>query len=348
MYQQLNSVITIKDKKIGKGHRPFIIAEMACAHDGDFNKALQLIDNAVTAGADAIQLQFFEKDHTVTPHHEAYPILCKIQFTKKEWTSIFNYARQQAILVFVCTYDVPSVELAIELGADGIKLNSADLSNPEVVIAVAESGIPFTLGTGASTMEEITKGLDLAIQNGAKDIVLMHGVQNFPTQISDLNIARIQLLQQVFDFVSVGYADHVAGEDPFGKIVDLIAVGLGVTILEKHITLDRSEKGIDYQAALEGEEFKQYVTTIHKGWQALGSKAIKAFTASDLKYRKFQKKSIVAAKDLNEGNIIDRASVLFIRGKEPGIAPINFDKLEGKKINRSINQYENILPIDLI
>ncbi|MEZ4720763.1 MAG: N-acetylneuraminate synthase family protein [Flavobacteriales bacterium] len=342
----LNKEIRIGNKVIGPGHEPYIIAEMACAHDGDLKKAKLLVDSARDAEADAIQLQFFVSDETVTPHHEAYGILKQIEFTEAQWTELFEYAKQFNIDVFVCTYDLPSVRLAEKLGAKGIKLNSADLVNPEVVAAVSASGIPFTLGTGASTLEEIRRGLETASNHGAKDVILMQGVQNFPTATEDLNISKINLLRKEFG-VPVGYADHTAGDDPFGKIVDLIAVGMGANVLEKHVTVDRSEKGIDYQAALEPEEFKLYVQNIRRAFVAVGSGEIKAFNESDLKYRKFQKKSVVAIRDIPAGTKITREDVSFIRNVNPGVPPIDFDKLSGRQTKRDIRKFENIQDEDL-
>lgn len=335
-------MIKIKDKIIANRHVPYIIAEMACAHNGDLAAALKLVDAAVDGNADAVQLQFFKSEETVTPHHEVFGILKKIEFSPAQWKEIFDYARAKEIHVFVCTYDVPSVALAVQLKADGIKLNSADLSNPEVVAAVAKSGIPFTLGTGASTIDEIASGIRTARENGAKDIILMHGVQNFPTKTEDLNISRLELLQDVFN-MPVGYHDHTDGDDPFAKVVDLIAVGFGVCVIEKHITLSRAEKGVDWQAALEPTEFKEFTERIRRAHVAYGTKEIKPFSESELRYRKFQKKGVVAARPIREGEVIDRSMVSFIRNVEPGLAPNFFEGLvNGKKATKSFEKFENI------
>lgn len=343
---KFNKSIKINGKEIGDGSTPYIIAEMACAHNGDFQQAKEIILASKEAGADACQLQFFVPESTVTPTHEVFQVLKDIALSDDQWKELFDFGKGLGLDMWVCTYDVPSVELSVKLGADGIKLNSADLSNPDVLKAVAESGIPFTLGTGASTFEEISRGLKFTFDNGARDVVLMHGVQNFPTLNKDLNIARINLLQRVFE-LPVGYADHTDGDDEYGNIVDLIAIGCGAVILEKHITLDRSKKGIDYQAALNPDEFKSYVTTMRKGSESLGIAEIKPFSESDLKYRKFQKKSIVAAQDLDAGEVISRDKVLFLRNQVPGIAPIRFEELENRKINRSLKKFENILTSDV-
>ncbi len=333
--------IDINDGTIGRGNRPYIIAEMACAHNGDVESARRLIDLAAEAGADAVQLQFFNTEHSVVPAHDVFKISQEIEFSAAQWRSLTEYARSLKIDVFACPYDTRSAELAIELGVDGIKLNSADLSNPDMLQTVAASAIPFTLGTGASTLNEISAALRIIHEHGGRNVVLMHGVQNFPTSIEDLNIARIELLKDVFN-MPVGYHDHTDADDPFCEVVDLIAIGFGANIIEKHIVLDRSRKGLDYQAALEQDEFRSFVARIHKAWIAVGSKEIRPFSASDIKYRTFQKKSVVAAADLEAGALLRRADILFIRNVENGVAPIDFPELEGKRLRRSVARYDNI------
>jgi len=346
MIEKLHKQIQIGKQTIGNGQPAYVIAEMACAHNGSFEEAKALIKASADAGADATQLQFFDMEHVVTPTNDLYSTLNNIAFNNEDWSKLNDYARTLGIDVWACTYDTPSVDLAIKLKVDGIKLNSADLSNPEVVEAVAKSGIPFTLGTGASTLEEIRAGLHTAIENGARDIILMHGVQNFPTQIEDLNISRVQLLKDVFG-IPAGYHDHVDGEEPFGKVVDLIAVGLGANVLEKHICLDRSKKGLDYQAALEPTEFKDYVARLKLASTAFGSKEPRPFGASELKYRKFQKKSIISKHALTKGQAVQRSDVFFSRNNEVGIPPTAFPEMEGKKLNRNLEAYENLKWEDL-
>ncbi len=345
--KEFNDIVTINQTKIGEGFPPYIIAEMACAHNGDVEQAIKITEAAYKAGANAIQLQFFNLSEVVTPTHEVFPTIKKICFDEEQWKKVHDYASSLNIDLLVCTYDLPSVELAVKLGVHGIKLNSADLSNPEVVEAAAKTKLPITLGTGASTMEEISNGLNLIRNNGGKDVILMQGVQNFPTKTEDLNISRIKLLQNVFE-MPVGYHDHTDGDDSFGQVIDLIALGMGACVIEKHITLDRSMKGVDYQAALEPDEFKVFVDNLKRGTVALGSNEIKPFNESDLKYRKFQKKSVVAIRDIDKGETINRTDVMFARNETPGLAPINFDQLEGKKAQEAINKFDNILPENVV
>jgi sialic acid synthase SpsE len=347
MAMKFNEEIKRGTLQIGSNHPTYIIAEMACAHNGDLQQAKDLISASKEAGADACQLQFFVPEETVTPSHKVFSVLQDIAFSEAEWKELFDFGMNLGLDMWVCTYDKTSVEWAAKFGAVGIKLNSADLSNPDVLKAVAKSNIPFTLGTGASTMEEIRRGLVFLEEYGAEDCILMQGVQNFPTLNKDLHISRISLLINTFPGLSVGYADHTDGDDPYGNVIDLLAIGLGAVLLEKHITLDRSAKGIDYQAALEPDEFKKYVANMRRGKEAMGSSKELEFTESDLKYRKFQKKSIVAAQNMLAGQAISRQDVLFLRNEVPGIPPIVFSELEGKKLTTDILQYDNILPENL-
>lgn len=336
------AVVTIAGRKVGAGHPPFVIAEMACAHNGEVDQARRLIDAAAQARANAVQLQFFRRDHCVTPLHETYAVLGRLEFTDMQWTGLVEHARTRGIPVLVCAYDAPSLELALSLNADGVKLNSADLANPEIVSAVSRSGLPFTLGTGASTLSEVRESLQLAHGSGARQVVLMHGVQNFPTMTADANLARVDLLKRSFPDVPVGYADHTDARDPFCQVVDLIALGFGASVIEKHITLDRSAEGVDYQAALEPSEFARFVERLEQANYCLGPPQEMPFTESDVRYRRFQKKSVVAAYDLQPGQIVSRQAVHFLRNRDPGLPPSAFDRLDGKRTRHAIHRHENI------
>lgn len=333
----MSKYIEIGNRFVGDGAPAYIIAEMACAHDGSVEKAKKLVDAAVAAKPDAVQLQFFSVEDLMTPDHESYEVLKRIEFTPQQWEQVFKYAKRSAIDVFACTYDIQSVNLAIRLGVDGIKLNSSDLSNPDMIKAVAGSKIPYTLGTGASTMEEIAQAIDLSMGAMGDKIVLMHGVQNFPTDIDNANINRIKILKSVFQF-PIGYADHTNASDEFSRVVDLLALGSGACLLEKHITIDRSEKGVDHEAALEPLEFKKFVNMIRISEKALGESKINPLSDSDKKYRKFQKKSIVTSFSVKKGQKLERSHLAFKRSKEIGIPPAMIDEIIGNLVNRNLEK----------
>lgn len=325
----------------------YVIAEMACAHNGDPQAARDLIDFAHQARADAIQLQFFHTDEIVTPCHCAYSTLKKIEFSHQTWESLCQYARVKDIAIFACTYDVESVVLAKNLKVDGIKINSADLSNPDLLQEVAATQIPFTLGTGASPLEEITQAVDFLHKLNCQDFVLMHGVQNFPTCIEDLHIGRLDALKGAFD-LPLGYQDHMDAEDPFCHMVDLIAIGAGARVIEKHITLDRAQKGVDYQSALEPSEFKLFVQRLRCAQKALGKRTFLPLSESDLKYRQFQKKSIVAKRDIQKGDVVSPQDIVFLRSSgDPGLPPSEEKCILNKVVKNKIKAFSKICKEDL-
>ena len=334
-------MIYINNFKLNNENRPYIIAEMACAHDGDVNKAYRLIDATYEAKADAIQFQIFHTDEIVVGNHDIYNLLKTIEFDKQSWIELARYAKEKQLDLFICTYDLPSVDIAVEVEADGIKLDSSDLLNFDLLEKVVSTQLPFTLGIGASTIEEISKAVEFIKSFGYERFVLMHGVQNFPTAIEDLNIARVAILKKLFN-LPVGYHDHTDAELPFSKMVDLIAIGAGANLIEKHITLDRAQQGTDYQAALEPQEFKEFVKTIHLAYKAFGNSSIKPLSQSDYKYRTFQKKSIVAIKDIQKGEKITKENIKFLRNTTNGLSPDNFKSIVNKPVKKVIKKYTNI------
>lgn len=346
---KLKPEISIGSRLISDREPVYIIAEMACAHQGDKAKALSLVDAAVSAGADCIQIQIFDPASNMVPTSPLYSVLENLYFSPVEWREIKDYIRQFDIHLSVFAYDEPSLELAIDLEPDLLKLNSSELSNPPMLIGAAGSSLPFTLGTGASSLEEIRQAVECVLNHGGEDLILMHGVQNFPTDVEAANIRKIQHLKDAFGCVVI-YADHTSADLEFAKWLDLLAIGHGAAMLEKHIILDRSAEGVDWQAALEPEEFKCYVRGMRQAWRALGSYDFQAFTTGELKYRQFQKKCIVAARDLEAGDLVERDDVVFLRvqGEKAGLPPKDFESaVLGRKLNKCIAKYEQILPSDL-
>lgn len=341
-------IIKIGNKTIKEGSA-FIIAEMACAHDGEYFKAIELIDVAVNSGCDAVQLQFFNTESNVVVDHNLYSLLQKIEFSPEQWSNLVDYARHSGINVFACAYDYPSLELAIDLNVDGIKFNSADLNNIEMLKLVAGSGIVFTLGTGASRMEEIGLALETVLDTGGSNVILMHGMQSFPTAVESANISRIKTLKAAYS-THVGYADHTAGDDPFSQQIDLLAFSMGATVFEKHYTLDRKQKGTDYQAALDPEILNRYVSNLRSAEKAIGSKQfVSVFSEEEINYRQFQKKKIVAARDLLSGEILNREDVKLLRTNESiGIDAGSMHDVIGRKLNRDVSRHKTISVQDLI
>lgn len=321
----------------------YIIAEMACSHDGRPELARAIIDGAGAAGADAIQLQIWSLVHVMAPGHEVYEVCKKIELSREQWKDMVDYSRRNypALDIYCCVYEHKSIEFIESLGIDGYKLNSSDLSNPCVLDCVASTGKRINLSIGASTVEEIRSGIERIRKKSSAPITLMYGYQNFPTSIADIHLDRMRELTGLFQ-LPVGYQDHCDAETQAAFWVPAFAAGMGASVLENHITHNRSLKGVDYQSALNPDEFAAFVRMIRDCESARGTAGEKEFSPAELKYRKFQKKSIVAARDLRAGERLQEKDINFLRADQLGLAPDKADLLINKTVKRDIFMYQNI------
>jgi sialic acid synthase SpsE len=342
----LQKEVRVKNRVINEFSEPYIIAEMACAHEGSMDLAKTIIEGAHQAGADAIQFELFNPDDNIIPSSDVYSLLQTLYFSPAQWEELIRFAKQRNPAVFVFAYDFSSLKLGLELGADAIKFNSSDLSNPDMIELAARSNIVTTFGTGSSTIMEIADSLELFLKNGGTQAILMHGLQNFPTDFTKAHIQRVELLRSSFNCL-VGYADHTDAELPLSRFIDLLALGMGACVLEKHITHDRSQKGIDHESALNPHEFREYVSLIREVTPALGPKHFRTLRDHDHSYRRFQKKWIVAAQNLSAGDCITRDNIAFLRSGQQGLSPMRWKDIVGKKLIHAIAQYSNINASDI-
>jgi sialic acid synthase SpsE len=332
--------IQIGNKKIGEGHPTFVIAEMACGHEGKLDLAKKMIKITATANADAIKFHMESTEDYIVPQHEDYEISKKLQFTRKEWKELFQLARKNKLLKISMPNDVPSVQIAKENMSDGYYIHSANLSDEPLVKEIAKLRKPIFVGTGASALEEIEKAIKIIKSFGNKKIILMHGFQAYPTKIEDTHLKFLKRLKEKFN-LHVGFADHVDGESELCSIVPLLAIPYGAVVLEKHFTIDRKLKLVDYQSAMNPDEFKNFIRNLRFIEKALGTYGPHKLSEDELNYRKRVKKNIVAAIDIKKGEKITEKMIAFKRSK-PGISPLEVKKVVGKIARRDILKNENI------
>ncbi len=332
--------VKIKDKVIGEGNPTFLIAEMACAHQGDIENACNLVKIADKANVDAIQIQVFKKEIYMNSLHKDYGLITKLELTQEEWLKAIKLIRETDALFFAAGYDMESIRFLLKNNVDAFKVHSADTSNPEVLMEVAKSGKPIFLSCGASKIEEIKKAINFLRKNGTTEIILMHGYQSFPTKIEDTHLNFIRSLERLFE-LNVGFYDHVDGGSILAKIIPVMAIGFGAQVIEKHFTSDRKQKGIDYESSLDSEDFIEFIDCFRKTEKAIGQKIIRDFTEGEIDYRAYCKKSIVANVNIPKGSKITRNKVMFVRS-DPGIPPDQFKKIEGKIAKGNIEKYYNI------
>jgi len=329
----------INKREISREHNPYIVAEVACSHDGDINRVKYMIDHVSKSGADAIQFQIFSTERLLTPSHEFYDLVKGLEIGLKDWDVLIDYAINKGLTVIVNPLDDSVVDFAVNAGAHAIKIHSADLSNPRMFLKSISSQLPIILSTGGSTIDEITQALGIILKH-TKEVLLMHGFQAYPTKLQDTHLNFISKLRKEFN-LNVGYQDHLDSQEMMSKVIPMLAISKGAVLIEKHITDDYSRKGTDHVSAINASEFNEFVRLINDTWASFGSSEKKKLSNDEIKYRRNFKKSIVAARNIEKGEILSEGMLQFMRG-ESGIPPNEIESIINKKAAKDISQFQNI------
>jgi N,N'-diacetyllegionaminate synthase len=346
--------VKLANKVLGDGQPTFIIAEMAWSHDGSVQKAKKIIRGAAQAKADAINFHITSvKDYMVPQYtggrgritagkhgRHIYDYLCRINLSQEAWRDLFAYARGRRLFVSAMCNDLPSVEFASQLGPDIYGVHSACLAEEDLLVAVASKRKPVFLKVGGTYLGEIERAVRLMQRAGNHDIVLIHGIQNYPTRLEDMHLRYIQSLKQIFG-LPVGFADHVGGGSELALVIPVVAVALGANVIEKHVTHDRSMKGVDFESALDPEGLKKMVKNLREAEKAFGSPAVRPLSEAEADYRRSAKKRTVARNTLGKGEKITIDVITFKRSDD-GVFPDESQYLIGRTVNTKVKKDEAI------
>ncbi|MFG6428237.1 MAG: N-acetylneuraminate synthase [Muribaculaceae bacterium] len=321
--------------------RPIIIAEAGVNHNGSLEMALQLVDAAADAGADFVKFQTFSSDKLVTCSADTADyqrkncnadnqreMLRQLELSHDDFRKIAAHAREKGIGFLSTPFDIESIDFLASLDMKYMKIPSGEITNLPYLRAIAEKHIPVIMSTGMSTLADVENALKVLYDGGLcrNDITLLHCNTQYPTPYIDVNLKAMLTLHEAFG-VSVGYSDHTKGIE-----VPIAATAMGATVIEKHFTLDKNLPGPDHTASLDPTELHDMVEAIKHIAMALGS-PIKSVSPSERRNMSVARKSIVAAKEIREG---DTFSPENLTTKRPGtgISPMMWDDIIGRTATR--------------
>ncbi len=342
--------IKIGDRSVGDGHPAYIIAEIGVNHNGILALALELIDAAVDAGADAVK---FQKRNLEKLYAKKYlsnanagektlryllPILQQVELSDDSYHEIVDYCHKKGITFMASAFDVESADFLDQLGVPAYKVASADLTNLPLLDHLIEKGKPLILSTGMSRMEEVETTVDFLREHQAT-FALLHCNSTYPAAFEDINLRFMNQLRRFG--APVGYSGHERG-----IAVSTVAAALGASIIERHITLDRTMDGPDHAASLEPQGFKKMVRDIRQITMALGAGEEKFISRGEILNREVLGKSLVAARTISVGERITR-DMVTVKGPALGISPQNYTRLLGRTAERAIQEDEPFLDSDL-
>jgi len=298
------------------------------------------LEAAFKMWADGIKFQLFRSDLLVVHRHPGRKDFDQIELTAKEWKKVLKAAKASGLAVLVEAFDAPSLETAAEAGADGYKVHTTDMENPDFIRAVGALGKPVFFATGGVPEEAIHEALDRV---GAAPVGLLHGFQTFPTPIEEIRFSDLTRWKERFR-VPIGFLDHTDGGSSFALVAPALAAAYGADLVEKHFTLDRSEKGFDYQSSLNPEDFYRMVELLRQAERARGDGAA-AQSEGAKRYHRLMARSIVAASLIPRGEVLSAPMLAFKRTDirfEAGFAPRESHRVIGRRAARPIQADETI------
>ena len=326
-----------------------IIAEAGVNHNGDFDKALELIDVAAASGADFVKFQTFQAEklasdsaqlatyqQTNTDYTSQTSMLKQLEL-KYEWhRDLIEYAQKKSIKFMSTSFDLDSTQFLADLGLETFKIPSGEITNLPYLRAIGALQKEVILSTGMATIEEIEDALEVLVLAGTdrEQITLLHCTTEYPAPFDEVNLNVMSTLRETFG-LRVGYSDHTVGTS-----VSIAATALGASVIEKHFTLDRNLPGPDHKASLEPSELISMVKAIREVELALGS-PIKKPTPSEIKNIPIARKSIVAKTSIAKGELF---TIDNLDTKRPGsgISPMRIDEVLGRKADRDFGKDELI------
>jgi N-acetylneuraminate synthase/N,N'-diacetyllegionaminate synthase len=323
---------------------PFIIAEIGVNHDGNPQRALKLVEAAHAAGADAIKLQVFRADTLMHASgrfagyqkqrcREADPahMLRRYELFPLDLIRIVHRARELGLAAIATPFSPADLDMIRALDLSAIKIASPDIVNRPLLGAAARCGKPLIISTGAATMEEIEQAVAWLTANRqppTANFSLLHCISSYPTPDDQANLCWIGELARRFN-VPVGYSDHTTN-----LLSGALAVAAGASILEKHLTYDRSADGPDHAASADPAQFAQYVQLARQA-AVLGGRPGKHVLPIEQDVRTVSRQSLVLTRDLPPGQAIREAD-LTVQRPGTGIPAQQFDALLGRRLVRPL------------
>jgi len=335
----------IADRTIGVDAPPFIIAEMSGNHGGSLEHALAIVDAIAATGVQALKLQTYTADtmtidkadgeffiadpNSLWKGRNLYD-LYREAHTPWEWhAQIFERARQHGMLAFSTPFDATAVDFLETLNVPLYKIASFENIDLSLIRRVARTGKPMIISTGMANLAEIDEAVRTARAAGCRDLVLLKCTSNYPASPAASNLATIPELRKVFG-CEVGLSDHT-----LGTAVAIASVALGATVIEKHVTLRRSDGAVDSAFSLEPDELRQLVEGAEMARQSVGGVFIGP-TESELPSL-LHRRSLYICEDIKTG---ERFSPRNLRAIRPGLGlpPKYIDTFLGKKAAREIRR----------
>jgi N,N'-diacetyllegionaminate synthase len=334
--------------------KTYIIAEIGPNHNGSLDLALEMIEKLFETGVDAIKFQLTNPELLYSDdsykakyqnsgdasNNSAKELSKSNQLKPNDHLTLYDKCNELGIDYLCTAFDIDSLRfLDNEINPKYFKIASGEIFSLDILNHINKRNKKIILSTGMATYEEIHSTINILNRNFKKDITILHCISNYPTPPKDVNLKVMKELKKRFDY-NVGFSDHT--EDNTAAIV---AVAMGATMIEKHVTTDKNLPGPDHKSSITIDEFADLVKQIRKVEQIFGNKE-KEFSKDEMEISQVVRKSIVTANPIKKGDIIKESDICY---KRPGIGflPIEKDLVIGKRATRDLETNKVIKNLDI-
>ena len=335
--------VEIGNFTIKKNSRPLIVGEVGINHNGDLNKAFEMIEIAKKIGLDAVKFQTFKAQEFCGDSSQTYTyksqgkeitesmldMFSKYEFSDDEWIKIKNKCDLEKITFLSTPQNYSDLELLLKLGIDAIKVGSDDLTNLPLLKKYSSTNLPIILSSGMSTLNEISDSLNVVGTFEGYPTILLVTTSQYPTPNKDLNLLKFKTLSQEFPDLLLGFSDHTIGSTGAS-----IACGLGSVFFEKHFTLDCNLKGPDHWFSANPTQLKEWRDSIITSFEMLGNPTIQP-TTEEQKMKVLARRSIFVLQDIQKDEKFTYQN-LGLRRPGNGISPKYLEEIIGKKSSKKI------------
>lgn len=337
--------VQIGNREIGPGKPSFIIAEVSANHRGDINTALQAIDAAKYAGADAVKFQHLRHKMIAAEPLSAFYKSAELPY---EWTQQLVARAKEKNIIFLSTpFDTEAIDILDAAETPAFKVASYEMTDDILLAYMAKKGRPIILSTGMAYLEEVKHAVEVIEKAGNDKIIVLHCTSLYPPQAKDLNLKAIQTLSQALNR-PIGYSDH---SHPSSNAATLGAIALGACLIERHITDSQEGNSNDDKNSMTIDQFKHMVEEVRELEAAMSRSGVKEPVSDpsrevDEVKERGTRRSLYAAADIKEGEIITEKMLITLRPMS-GIEPKDLSKVIGKKALRSISARSPITQNDV-
>ena len=328
----------IANFNIGEGSC-FVIAEIGNNHNGDFKRAIKMIDLAIEMGADCVKFQMRQLDKVYRQKslnksgedlgtEYIIDLLKRFEFSVDKHKKISEYCNSKGVLYMCTPWDESSIKILESFGVKAYKVASADLTNLPLLDTLSKTGKPLIISTGMSRVDEVIEVKEF-LEKRNVEFAFLHCNSTYPAPFQDINLNWLKSLRNIHPLV--GYSGHERG-----TAVSLASLAFGACIIERHFTLDRNMEGPDHAASLEYDEFKALVKGIREVEMAIGLGDERKLSQGEMINRENLGKSLVSSTNLDPGTIIKPEHIKVLSPGQ-GISPLKYELLVGKELKREMD-----------